>query len=105
MSEQNSDPFDTKLDRIVEQVDAIAHFVGRTAELQMQTQMKLDETMELNRQTHAKFDRMTDKLDRITDKLDRIADTMQGYQEIAKEQARSTAELIKLVTVLASKAS
>ncbi|MGK7889190.1 MAG: hypothetical protein AB4042_07635 [Leptolyngbyaceae cyanobacterium] len=91
MPEPTSDPFDIKLDRIAEQVDAIARFVGQTAELQMQTQYKLDEMMELNRQTHIKLDRMTE--------------TIQGYQDIAREQARSTAELIKLVTVLSSKAS
>ena len=85
MSEQNSNTFDTKLDRIADQVDAIARFVGRAAELQVQTQIKLDEMMEMDCQTHAK--------------LDRITDTIQGFQEITKEQSRATAELIKLVTI------
>ena len=98
MSDQNRDTFDVKLDRIAEQVDAIARFVGRTAELQMQTQSKLDEMTELDRQTHA-------KLDRITDNIAGLTTAVHGYQEIAREQARSTAELIKLVTILTSKAS
>ena len=96
MIEKNNDTFDAntfdaKIDRIAEQVDAIARFVGQTAELQLQTQRKLDEIMAIDRQTHIK--------------LDRIADSIQGFQEITREQARSTAELIKRVTILTSKAS
>ncbi|MEM9216831.1 MAG: hypothetical protein AAGD25_21085 [Cyanobacteria bacterium P01_F01_bin.150] len=92
MADQNEDTFDTKLDRIAEQVEAIAHFVGHTEEVQMQTQSNLDEMMELNRQTHA-------KLDRITDNIAGLTSAMNGYQDIARGQARSTAELIKLVTM------
>ena len=115
MSEQNNDAFDAKLDRIAEQVDAIAHFVGRTTELQMQTQIKLDEIAEIDRRTNARLDRMSEafdqKFDRISDEISNITATIReqsaainGYQDIAREQARSTAEWIKLVTLLTSKA-
>ncbi|NEQ96123.1 MAG: hypothetical protein F6K30_05270 [Cyanothece sp. SIO2G6] len=52
MPDQTRDSFDEKLDRIAEQVDAIARFVGRSAELQVQTQLKLDQMMA---QTPTKF--------------------------------------------------
>ena len=105
MSDSNSDTFDAKLDRIAEQVDAIARFVGQTSELQMQTQIKLNEMMELDRQTHAKLDRITNNIDELTTAIREQTAAINGYQDIAREQARSTAELIKLVTILSSKAS
>ena len=93
----------------------------------MQTQIKLDEIAEIDRRTNTRLDRMSEafdqKFDRISDtfdkKFDRISDeisnmtatireqsvAINGYQDIAREQARSTAELIKLVTILTSKAS
>jgi methyl-accepting chemotaxis protein len=98
MTEPNTPPINNIVNQIADQVDAIARFVGQTTELQVQTQMKLD--------------RLTDTVEGLASTVDGLTvavreqnTAINGYQEIVREQARSTAELIKLVTILSNRAS
>ena len=83
-----------KVDRIADGVEEIRDFIGQAAELQVQTQHKID--------------RLSDKIDTMVDamrqqdqawdrRLDRLTESIEGQQA-------TTRELIKLVTVLAQKA-
>ena len=92
------DKLDDTLTQIADQVNAIAHLVGQTAELQLQTQHKLDQLADT-------VENLTKTVDGLTVAIREQQSTINSYQDIAREQARTTAELIKLVTLMMQKAA
>ncbi|MEM9218947.1 MAG: hypothetical protein AAGD25_32015 [Cyanobacteria bacterium P01_F01_bin.150] len=74
-------------------VEEIRNFMGQAAELQVQTQLKLDELATDIKTMNAAWD----------ERMGRMAEAINGYQAIAQEQAKTTQELIRLVTVMAGK--
>ena len=74
------------IERIETRVEEIADFMGRSAEIQIQTQNKIDGMAEMIRQQDERWER---RLDRLTESIE--------------NQQTTTHELIKLVTVLAQK--
>ncbi|MEM9217545.1 MAG: hypothetical protein AAGD25_24800 [Cyanobacteria bacterium P01_F01_bin.150] len=73
------------LNRISEKVEAIAGFVGRSAELQLATQHKLDQMAEQSQiqdqKWEQRFERLDQSIEKLGQKLDRMAETMQRQDE------------------------
>ena len=83
-----------KVDRIADGVEEIRGFIGQAAELQVQTQHKIDR---LSDKINAMVDAMRQQDQAWDRRLDRLTESIEGQQA-------TTRELIKLVTVLAQKA-
>ena len=100
--EESDKRWEKRMDRMFEgikridtRVEEIASFMGQAAEIQIGTQHKLDKLNDtIEKQQHS-FDQ----------RIDRLVKAMEGYQEISKEQAKSTSELIKLATLIMQKAA
>lgn len=117
MSTQNK--LDDTLERITEKVDAIAQHIERSEAIQAATQEKLDaiarfigQATEIQMATQYKLDNLAERTDNLTKNVEALTtsireqqSTINGYQEIAREQARTTAELIKLATLMMQKAA
>ena len=72
-------PLDNTLDRIAEQVEAIGGFVGRSAELQLATQHKLDALSETVNQMTARMDAHDEKWEQ---RFNRMTESKAAQEEI-----------------------
>ncbi|MEM9215300.1 MAG: hypothetical protein AAGD25_13240 [Cyanobacteria bacterium P01_F01_bin.150] len=92
--------WEKRMDRLFEGIDCldvrveeIATFMGQAAELQIQTQNKLDELASNIKQMNMSWDT---RMNQLGDRIDRIAGSLEASQQ-------TVAELTKLVTVLVNR--
>ena len=92
--------WDERMDRLFEgigridaRVEEIAGFIGQAAELQIQTQNKLDTLAEDIKQMNASWDT---RMNQLGDRIDRISSNLEASQQ-------TVSELTRLVTVLVGK--
>ena len=81
------------IERIDSRVEEIASFMGQAAELQIQTQNKLDTLADDIKQMNRSWDT---RMNQLGDRVDRIAGNLEASQQ-------TVAELTKLVTVLVNR--
>lgn len=81
------------IERIDSRVEEIASFMGQAAELQVQTQNKLDTLADDIKQMNMAWDT---RMNQLGDRIDRIAGNLEASQQ-------TVAELTKLVTVLVNR--
>ena len=84
---------ESSVERISTGVEEIRGFVGQSAELQIQTQNKLDALADDIKQMNASWDT---RMNQLGDRIDRIAGNLEASQQ-------TVAELTKLVTVLVNR--
>ena len=91
--ERRMDKLFEGIERIDSRVEEIASFMGQAAELQIQTQNKLDTLTEDIKQMNMSWDT---RMNQLGDRIDRIAGNLEASQQ-------TVAELTKLVTVLVNR--
>lgn len=84
---------ESSVERISTGVEEIRGFVGQAAELQIQTQNKLDALADDIKQMNASWDT---RMNQLGDRIDRISSNLEASQQ-------TVSELTRLVTVLVGK--
>ena len=84
---------ESSVERISTGVEEIRGFVGQAAELQVQTQNKLDALADDIKQMNASWDT---RMNQLGDRIDRISSNLEASQQ-------TVSELTRLVTVLVGK--
>ena len=100
MTNPVNDPLNEKIAKIDERIDTIARFVGQSAELQVQTQMRLDRLVETieslattTKEHHASINQ---RIDNLLAASKRQQQSIEGFREIALAQQKTAQNLINL---------